>query len=562
MPLTAKEVFRDFVTDGVPSSGPWQPRKSEIRSLLDSYETLATVSDLLASTEPKAGVGTLRQAAGFLYEEADPSATDHHVTTAGGVKLYVLPIGGEVNIQAFGAVADYNPATKTGTPVDGYFNALIEFCIATGATAVIVGSYYSQGGMTIASPVRIYADCSIYCDNSADAVALEIGTAGVQFSTSGNPNILCLGGRFVLRKIRDADNKPAWWTDVGDASIGSLEHSLVNSIFMGFSVDGFAQNRIWEATDTAYATNENYGCRCTNGRNNIIASIAGTGYVNENKWFGGLVTNSSGPEAGPLALILSLSFMSAGNKPNNNQFIGVNMEDHVSPVVFKTNGIYNWFSGCRFEGLAAGSIIFDVGTTNNRVTHCFGINGRASSPISDLGTNIFDAGKPFYAAADSLGVYQGINITTSPGGGPAQYPIFGAPHHSDRTKLASAVGEVGIGVFRADRQDWPGIWLDAPTNRLYIGAGLDGLFQFLTGSTNKWDIIANAAGASASMGGVVMGGRYDQGHLTLRANSKDYHFWVDGSGNLRAGATATGFKPTSNTAGNVVAATIPDVTGA
>ncbi|NWJ24777.1 hypothetical protein [Rhizobium sp. RM] len=40
MPLTAAEVFRDFETEGVPSSGPHQPRKPEIRTLLKQYETI------------------------------------------------------------------------------------------------------------------------------------------------------------------------------------------------------------------------------------------------------------------------------------------------------------------------------------------------------------------------------------------------------------------------------------------------------------------------------------------------------------------------------------------
>lgn len=38
MALTAPEVFRDYATDGVPSSGPHDPKKSEIRTLLGQYE--------------------------------------------------------------------------------------------------------------------------------------------------------------------------------------------------------------------------------------------------------------------------------------------------------------------------------------------------------------------------------------------------------------------------------------------------------------------------------------------------------------------------------------------
>ncbi|MCB1330455.1 MAG: hypothetical protein KDK28_13935 [Maritimibacter sp.] len=50
------------------------------------------------------GVKIVTQSEGFGYAVAAPEATDHHVATAGGVKLYVLPgSDGRANIRAFGA---------------------------------------------------------------------------------------------------------------------------------------------------------------------------------------------------------------------------------------------------------------------------------------------------------------------------------------------------------------------------------------------------------------------------------------------------------------------------
>lgn len=47
------------------------------------------------------------QAEGFSYQVAASGASDHHVITAGGVKLYVLPNSdGEVNVRAFGTAGD------------------------------------------------------------------------------------------------------------------------------------------------------------------------------------------------------------------------------------------------------------------------------------------------------------------------------------------------------------------------------------------------------------------------------------------------------------------------
>jgi hypothetical protein len=68
-----------------------------------------TVATLLADTtlsyaEVAAGDILRTRAEGFSYEVAPSSATDHHVATAGGVKLYVLPAEDDsVSILQFGA---------------------------------------------------------------------------------------------------------------------------------------------------------------------------------------------------------------------------------------------------------------------------------------------------------------------------------------------------------------------------------------------------------------------------------------------------------------------------
>jgi hypothetical protein len=68
-----------------------------------------TVAQLLADTTltySGVGAGDILEAGGFRYEVAASGATDQHVTTAGGVKLYVLPGAGGYNLKAFGAVGD------------------------------------------------------------------------------------------------------------------------------------------------------------------------------------------------------------------------------------------------------------------------------------------------------------------------------------------------------------------------------------------------------------------------------------------------------------------------
>ena len=59
-----------------------------------------TVADLLASTEPSHGVGSIWEAQGFRYTEV---AAGGDVTTAGSIQLDVLPnADGPLSVEAFG----------------------------------------------------------------------------------------------------------------------------------------------------------------------------------------------------------------------------------------------------------------------------------------------------------------------------------------------------------------------------------------------------------------------------------------------------------------------------
>lgn len=72
---------------------------------------------------------------GFPYEVAASGATDHHLTTAGGVRLYVLPINGEMSVEAFGAVASTSQLTAAGN-VTAIRTALVAGA-ATGSAVVV-----------------------------------------------------------------------------------------------------------------------------------------------------------------------------------------------------------------------------------------------------------------------------------------------------------------------------------------------------------------------------------------------------------------------------------------
>lgn len=68
-----------------------------------------SVADLLADTTLNPAVvpvGSVIEAGGFRYEVAATGAADHHLTTAGGAKLYVLPVDNYLSFDAFGPAKD------------------------------------------------------------------------------------------------------------------------------------------------------------------------------------------------------------------------------------------------------------------------------------------------------------------------------------------------------------------------------------------------------------------------------------------------------------------------
>jgi hypothetical protein len=67
-----------------------------------SQYNFASVPEILSSPKPSQGSGTLWIAGNYGYIEADSTASDQHITTAGGVKLYVIPVDGYYPVEAFG----------------------------------------------------------------------------------------------------------------------------------------------------------------------------------------------------------------------------------------------------------------------------------------------------------------------------------------------------------------------------------------------------------------------------------------------------------------------------
>lgn len=107
-PLAAGEVVQIvvFSTVNIADIKASDIETADGASAQDAIAVSATPSDLLASTAQYTVGSTIRTANGFIYEVAPADASDAHVTTAGGVKLYVVIPEIGLDPRALGAPCD------------------------------------------------------------------------------------------------------------------------------------------------------------------------------------------------------------------------------------------------------------------------------------------------------------------------------------------------------------------------------------------------------------------------------------------------------------------------
>lgn len=112
MTLTASEVYRDFVTDGVPSSGAWKPLKKDIRNLLTAMSNgdADGIYDFIPASNVGAGTPNALKATTAV---ALPSAPNGALVA---VNVYVDNTSSPVTVQ-FNDGTIYTVKTNSGNDV-------------------------------------------------------------------------------------------------------------------------------------------------------------------------------------------------------------------------------------------------------------------------------------------------------------------------------------------------------------------------------------------------------------------------------------------------------------
>ena len=220
-----------------------QAKLRESVSPMDFGAASNTVAGLAAMTATTLTTGTrIRVDEGYLYEVANPGATDHDATTAGGVKLYVIPQMGEIWDRAFFETNDADRINKAVQRSITLFN--------TG----MLNKVMVQGLYTLDKPLQLLRfngtlfDFVTICIEAPAPGYISNKRTTFLFTDKQNPGIVTQGARklviknisivgtannLVLPSYDDLLDRNGWWNVNGAVDIGSQR------VYTGICVDPF-----------------------------------------------------------------------------------------------------------------------------------------------------------------------------------------------------------------------------------------------------------------------------------------------------------------------------------
>ncbi len=225
--------------------------------------------------------GDIIEADGFRYEVAESDATDYHVETDGGVKVYVAPVDDIYDVRAFGARGD---GSDDSAPVQKALTAGKAVRIPYGMVFDVVGLTITQDGRSLVGPGTLRKR------ENVDGILLEIfadscEVSGVTFDGSQpQPNTYWINN--ILRCHGD-DNKI-----INNTINGSYGGGITLNV--GASRNVVAFNKIMNVYDNSIMvgganTNDNLilgnHCDGTVRQNNIFVTASPASTPTEDECF-------------------------------------------------------------------------------------------------------------------------------------------------------------------------------------------------------------------------------------------------------------------------------------
>jgi len=254
------------------------------QKLYRKWQPYDTPTALLASEESVRGEDAQWLTRdGHNYKEAASGASDHHVTTAGGVKLYVVPEADGYNALAFGVVAD-GTTDDTDAIIAGDAAAG-----AAGANLLFPAGVYSVAGRSAAiAPTTTWVGESTWYNQFALPEYFAMPDVGTVID-GGSANLDILAANFTARELRGINFRGTGTGACIHLTSGSRLSRVANCAFHGkenaIKLSGTVAyllrfERIFAAKQTSHGVHLDWGTGAFNDisiRDSWILRSAGNG---------------------------------------------------------------------------------------------------------------------------------------------------------------------------------------------------------------------------------------------------------------------------------------------
>ena len=471
------------------------------------------------------------RAEGFAYEVAASGASDHHVTTGGGLKLYVLPIDQGYYVSSFWNGAG-DPTTAIQLAAD----------TARDANARLIGIH---GTYTVTDTIVLECDgdlsqMKIEADGSAVSPVVRFGTV------SGAPTSY---RKMMLPRVRNSTRVLNEWgvgvgIELANCNTCSLFVPSTTEFEVGLDCGGYNSG-------FAYNTSE-LGFIYSNKINVRISPKASAGWANQNTFIGGRLGFNTGDftasgYVGTRQVLISKGSTSGGG-PNNNTFITPSLESDLVEymVEFNESASYNQFINGRYEG-TANNVLFTTGTASGLTDNVF-IGGYQVTQIdftfSGAGTSRYNQVIGARSSDIEASGYA-FNISNVSGGAEANPHIQGF-NAGDNPMLKDASSTDWVyriyanGISGKRSTDaYAQAFLDFQNGRLYFGAGAAPATTYFGRVGTSLQVNARFlpdADSTRDFGSSTL--RWANGYITQVRPGAGAVIWTSGTGTPEAAVTA------------------------
>lgn len=309
------------------------------------------------------------QAEGFAYEVAASGATDGHVTTAGGVKLYVQPgPDGAYDVRAFGASGGGSTDAATALQkafdaVSGTYNRLV----------VPAGTFMSTTALDATGVRILHMDGEIHFPNNTDG--LTIGRAGSVTNDMTRCSILVrVRGPIDVAGITGVICRGMWRSEV-TAHVDGFEVGFEHRLRTGLN---------------EYIAGCTFNLTLRRSRVKLRFDIESNAFCSDNR-YPGLVAIQQDEALNPT---IGVEWANNTGPSNNNIFDKAWLENNDTPILFAGECSANKFWDARLEG--SGDIIFTTGGQNGGAGNNIVTSFLAGDELSSFGSYTSDSPFPNY----------------------------------------------------------------------------------------------------------------------------------------------------------------------